>query len=275
MNKTTGAEGNRMNIYEQIRVVLHDKINKVVTASDVKNTLHELYGTNLDSIILSDYCYNRNNNGIAFKKHLFEYITRSSYKYLGENCLYTGLIYQKPKGFEREVVVGEWINGVKSLFEQPFNETHIEHQAEAISKEQIDKLYNEYNQIFRYEMNILNCKPTELRHLTGRIGEFICAIKTNGSLSRQTNQHGFDVVSKSKRISVKTTAQTDDKFISINQNMFDDFDDFFVVQYVNDDFKIIYYGPKEEVLKICRVYGSKYEVDITRLKNLLLVKNLM
>lgn len=260
-----------MNIYEQIKEVLHDKINKVVTPSDVKKTLHELYGTNLGSIILSDYCYNRNNNGIAFNKHLFEYITRSSYKYLGENCLYTGLIYQKPKGYEREVVVGEWINGLKSLYEQPFNDTHIEHQAEVISKEQIVKLYNEYNQILRYEMNILNCKPTELRHLTGRIGEFICAINTNGSLSRQTNQHGFDVVSKGRRISVKTTAQTDG-FITINQNTFVGFDDFFVIQYANDDFNIIYYGPKEEVLQISRVYGTKYEVDITRLKKLTISK---
>lgn len=251
-----------MTIYEKIKEVLHGKINKVVTPSDVKNTLHQLYGTNPDSIILSDYCYNRYNNGFAFNKHLFEYITRSSYKYLGENSLYTGLIFQKPKGYEREVIVGEWINGVKSLFEQP---------SEAISMEQIVKLYNEYNQILRYEMNILNCKPTELRHLTGRIGEFICAIKTNGSLSRQTNQHGFDVVSKGRRISVKTTAQIDG-FIPINQNTFENFDDFFVIQYANDDFKIIYYGPKEEVLKISRVYGSKYEVDITRLKKLTISK---
>lgn len=256
-----------MTIYEIIKEVLHDKINKVVTPSDVKNTLHELYGTNRDSIILSDYCYNRYNNGIAFNQHLFEYITRSSYKYLGENCLYTGLIFQKPKGYGREVIVGEWINGVKSLFEQPFNDTYIEHQTEAISKEQIVKLYNEYNQILRYEMNLLNCKPTELRHLTGRIGEFLCAIKTNGSLSRQTNQHGFDVISKGRKISVKTTAQTDG-FISINQNTFDDFDDFFVVQYANDDFNIIYCGPKEEVQKNSRVYGNKYEVDLTRLKKL-------
>lgn len=253
-----------MTIYEQIKEILHDKINKVVTLSDVKNTLHKLYGTNPDSIILSDYCYNRYNNGIAFNKHLFEYITRSTYKYVGENYLYTGLIFHKPNGYEREVVIGEWINGEKSLFEQPFDYTHLEHQAEAISKEQIVKLYIEYNQILRYEMNILNCKPTELRHLTGRIGEFICAINTNGSLSRQTNQHGYDVVSKGRRISVKTTAQTDG-FIPINQNTFDDFDDFFVIQYANDDFKIIYYGPKEEVQKISRVYGNKYEVDITRL----------
>ncbi|MGP7817387.1 DUF6998 domain-containing protein [Niallia sp. 01092] len=128
-------------------------------------------------------------------------------------------------------------------------------------------LYNEYNQILRYEMNVLNCKPTELRHLIGRIGEFICAIETGGSLSRQTNQHGFDVISNNRRISVKTTAQTNG-FISINQRTFDDFDDFFVVQYKDDDFKTIYFGPKEEVKKISRVSGSKYEVDINQLKKL-------
>ncbi len=116
-------------------------------------------------------------------------------------------------------------------------------------------------------MNILNCKPTELRHLIGRIGEFICALLTNGTLARQTNQHGFDVVSNGRRISVKTTAQLSG-FIPINQNTINDFDDFFVVQYVNDDFNIIYFGPKEEVKTISKVYGGKYEVSIGQLKKL-------
>lgn len=83
----------------------------------------------------------------------------------------------------------------------------------------------------------------------------------------KTNQHGFDVVSDGRRISVKTTAQSSG-FISINKNTFDDFDDFFVVQYVNDDFKVIFFGSKEEVQKISRIYGSQYEVEISLLKKL-------
>ncbi|CAN2251174.1 hypothetical protein STFR1_30014 [Bacillus vallismortis] len=106
-------------------------------------------------------------------------------------------------------------------------------------------------------MNILNCNPTELRHLIGRIGEFICALQTNGTLARQTNHDGFDVVSNSRRISVKTTAQLSG-FIPINQNTNNDF----------DDFNIIYFGPKEEVKTISKVYGGKYEVSIGQLKKL-------
>ncbi|RPK06493.1 hypothetical protein BSBH6_00116 [Bacillus subtilis] len=256
-----------MSIYDQIKSVLHHKIYELVTPQEVKKTLQEKYGTNPDSVILSDYCYNRYNKGISFNKHLFEYVNRSSYKYLGESSLYTGLIFRKSKGEDREVIVGEWVNGVKSLREESLANTQINDQAEIISKQQILNLFNEYNQILRYEMNILNCKPTELRHLIGRIGEFICAIQTNGSLARQTNQHGFDVVSCGRRISVKTTAQLNG-FISINKNTFDDFDDFFVVQYVNDDFKVIYFGPKEEVKTISKVYEGKYEVRLEQLKRL-------
>ncbi|AXC53027.1 DUF7225 domain-containing protein [Bacillus subtilis] len=256
-----------MTIYEQIKDALKNKINELVSPQEVKKTLQEKYGTNPDSIILSDYCYNRYNKGISFYKHLFEYMNRSSYKYLGENSLYTGLIFRKSKGEDKEVIVGEWVNGVKSLREASVTNNQINDQAEIISKEQLVNLYNEYNQILRYEMNVLNCKPTELRHLIGRIGEFICAIQTNGTLARQTNQHGFDVVSDGRRISVKTTAQSSG-FISINKNTFDDFDDFFVVQYVNDDFKVIFFGSKEEVQKISRIYGSQYEVEISLLKKL-------
>lgn len=146
------------------------------------------------------------------------------------------LFSEKSKGEDKEVIVGEWVNGVKSLREVPITNNQKHDQAEIISKEQLVNLYNEYKQILRYEMNVLNCKPTELRHLIGRIGEFICAIQTNGTLARQTNQHGFDVVSDGRRISVKTTAQSSG-FISINKNTFHDFDGFFVVQYVSDQRK--------------------------------------
>lgn len=258
-----------MKIYEQIKRVLDKKVNEIVSPSELRKALNELYDTNPESVILSDYCYNRVNNGISFNNHLFEYINRSSYKYLGENYAYTGLIFQKPKGYIREMVVGEWINGVKSLHSStsPSN-------TEDFSKDQIVNLYNEYNKILRYEMNILNCQPTELRHLIGRIGEFLCAIETNGHLSHQPNQHGFDVISNGRRISVKTTAQITG-FITINKNTFNDFDDLFVIQYINDDFNVLFYGAKELVKELCRTYEGKYELDIMRLKNLNLPKREM
>lgn len=265
LDKNTNS--NKMNIYEQIKEVLKEGINELVKPSILKKMLKDSYGTNPNSIILSDYCYNRYNKGIPFNKHLFEYINRSSYRYIGEKYPYTGLILHQPKGYKKEIVIGEWIDGKKLLHKKTSNETYIDNQNEIISKNQIINLYNEYNRILRYELNLLDCKPTEVRHLIGRIGEFICALETDGMLARQPNQHGFDVTSNGRRISVKTTAQLTG-FISINKNTFNNFDDFFVIQYINDNFKVVFYGAKEEVQKISRVYGTKYEVDILRLKKL-------
>lgn len=62
--------------------------------------------------------------------------------------------------------------------------------------------------------------PTELRHLTGRIGELYAALITNGRMATEVNQAGYDVVSSNgERISVKTTAKmTTSGHISFNTN---------------------------------------------------------
>lgn len=256
-----------MTIYEQIKELLADKVNQnqIVTTAQVKEELQRKFNTNPGSVILSDYCYNRYNKGILFQKHLFQYITKSTYKYIGENFAYTGLIFHKPQKQNGELIVGEWRNGVKVLYDKPININTTPESLNIISTSQIVKLYEDYNEILKYEMSLLGCKPTELRHLIGRIGEFLCAIVTMGSLSKQTNQHGFDVISNGKKISVKTTAQSTG-FITLNQNTFDAFDEIFVVQYSNDDFNTIYYGPKEPIQNIARKYENKYEVDINRIK---------
>jgi hypothetical protein len=49
--------------------------------------------------------------------------------------------------------------------------------------------------------------PTELRHLSGRLGELYAALITNGQMATDVNQQGYDVVGgNGERISVKTTA---------------------------------------------------------------------
>ena len=250
-----------MTIYQQIIELLKDRKGEIVTSIEVKNELKNKYGTNPSSILLSDFCYNRYNNGIEFNKFLFRYISRSTYEYLGEKDLFTGLIYHKPFKHKDENIVGEWRNGIKELYKKPLNDE----STEEISNDQILKLYEDYSDILRLELKILKCKPTELRHLIGRIGEFFCAIKTNGSLAKNTNQQGFDVISNNRRISVKTTAQNEG-FVTINQNTFQKFDDLFVVQYSNDDFNLIFYGPKEKILDIKRVYNTNYELDINKLR---------
>jgi len=117
---TTGLYLNSsMTIYEQIKEILKDKIGSIVSSSQVKGWLYVKYNINASSIILSDYCYNRINFGIKFNKHIFEYIDRDTYKYLGENYPFTGLIFSKPLGEDKELVVGEWKNGFKFLNEIP------------------------------------------------------------------------------------------------------------------------------------------------------------
>ncbi|MBU9711606.1 DUF7225 domain-containing protein [Evansella tamaricis] len=257
-----------MKIYEQIKKVMEGKEKTLTTSSELKKELNEKYGTNPSSIILSDYCYNRYNAGIKFDKHLFEYINRSTYKYLGESFPYTGLIFHKPKGSESEFVIGEWNEGVKQLYNEHSENSNPKAATSSLSFQQINNLFEEYSRILKYEISLLNCKPTEVRHLIGRIGEFYCAIKTKGTLAKEVNQHGFDVISNNRKISVKTTAQKSG-FITINKNTFDKFDDLFVLQYVNDNFEVLYYGPKEKILKVKRTYGSNFEVDLNTLKKLM------
>ncbi len=87
-------------------------IGTVFTTSEVKYMVNEKFGRNPGSVIPTDYCYNRYNNGIDLKKHLkiFEYTTEKNFKYLGTDYPYTGKIYHKPKsGYE--ICIGELVNG--------------------------------------------------------------------------------------------------------------------------------------------------------------------
>lgn len=104
-------------VYEQIKEYCDGKKGQVILTSATKQELNTKYGTNPESILLSDYCYNRINNGIAFDKHLFEFIGNGQYKVLGENYPYTGEIYHKSKELKEEYVVGKWTNGGFILFD--------------------------------------------------------------------------------------------------------------------------------------------------------------
>lgn len=102
-----------MTTYEQIREVMHGQNGVVVTSAFLKAEVKRKFGTNINSIIPSDFCYNRVNSGIRFSKdnRLFEYLGRSAYKYLGEKYPYTGKIYHKPQGSKTDIVVGSWVSG--------------------------------------------------------------------------------------------------------------------------------------------------------------------
>lgn len=102
-----------MTIYEQIRDAMQEKNGMIVTSGFIRAELKKKFGVNFASVIPSDFCYNRLNKGIHFKKddRLFEYLGRNSYKCLGEKYPYTGKIYQKPQGSKTDIVVGSWVNG--------------------------------------------------------------------------------------------------------------------------------------------------------------------
>ncbi len=87
-------------------------INSEFTRSEIVNLVVSKYGCNPTSVIPSDYCYNRLNNGINYEKylHLFEYTDTKKYRFLGLNYPYTGKIIHKPRG-GYEIVVGELKDG--------------------------------------------------------------------------------------------------------------------------------------------------------------------
>ncbi|MDZ7870718.1 MAG: hypothetical protein U5L02_16210 [Rheinheimera sp.] len=62
-----------------------------------------------------------------------------------------------------------------------------------LSLEKIRILYEEYLALICLETVEFGVKPTEVRHLIGRLGEFYCALKVDGTLAITANQHGFDV----------------------------------------------------------------------------------
>jgi hypothetical protein len=105
-----------MTIYEQIKELLKNEKGREISATEIKTRLKEKYGTNGSSIIPSDFCYNRCNDGIDFEKHIFEYLGLNSYRYLDENSPYTGKIYHKPIKQKEQIEIGEWIIGKKTLY---------------------------------------------------------------------------------------------------------------------------------------------------------------
>ena len=83
-------------------------IGYVATKSELHDFIQDSYNVASGSIIPSDYCYNRINNGISLTKPtLFEYLERGQYRCLGENYPYNGNIWHK------EQIIGSCVNGVR------------------------------------------------------------------------------------------------------------------------------------------------------------------
>ncbi|BBM03243.1 hypothetical protein [Microbulbifer sp. GL-2] len=86
----------------------------------------------------------------------------------------------------------------------------------------------------------MGLKPTELRHLVGRIGELYAALITNGQMATEVNQHGYDVVSASgERVSVKTTAKMGASgYVSFNPNTLNQVDRVIILRINTDEMQI-------------------------------------
>jgi len=139
-----------------------------------------------------------------------------------------------------------------------------------ITSDQIKILYEKYLELIHLEVLEFGVKPTEVRHLIGRLGEFYSALKVNGTLAHTPNQHGFDVVSESgRRISVKTTAQITG-FVPISASTLDKVDDIIILQYINGGLQEVYYGEISKAVEAARFYekNGKYELDISKARKL-------
>jgi hypothetical protein len=88
---------------------------KQLSRGQIVDAVNLKFGRTKGSIIPSDYCYNRINNGIPLSKPaLFVHVERSQYKIFGENYPYNGDILHKPMG-SKEIVVGQCINGKRVI----------------------------------------------------------------------------------------------------------------------------------------------------------------
>jgi hypothetical protein len=143
-----------------------------------------------------------------------------------------------------------------------------------ITADRMQHLYEQYLELVRLETEEFGVKPTEVRHLIGRLGEFYCALQVNGALAHEANQHGFDVMCQGRRISVKTTAQATG-FVQIGKSTLSHVDDLMLIQYSKGQLSIVYYGPIGPAIEACRYYdySGKHELDISKARKLMMAKD--
>lgn len=111
--------------------------------------------------------------------------------------------------------------------------------------------------------------PTELRHLSGRIGELYAALITNGQMATNVNQCGYDVVSNlGEKVSVKTTAMMGNTgHISFNPNTLDEVDRIVVLRINTEEMQIetLLNEPKEKAKKLMSSSKGKLSISLSKL----------
>lgn len=107
---TSVSKGHRDSDIENAYRKVLDKltIGHIYQCSDIESLVNSVYH-NKSSILPSDYCYNRINKNLVVdferRMHVFYYLKKDSYKYIGENASFTGDIIHK------HICVGRWENG--------------------------------------------------------------------------------------------------------------------------------------------------------------------
>ena len=118
-----GAKGGceKMTIDEQMSAIVNELLNEfgegyVISRGELISLMVEHFQTASGSVMPSDYCYNRINNGITLvKPALFEFLGGGKYRCLGEHYCYNGPIIHRPKGSADDIVVGQCIDGDRIL----------------------------------------------------------------------------------------------------------------------------------------------------------------
>lgn len=107
-----------MKIDNQIAEVINNYIRyngktSIMDKNQLYSLVSEKYKIKKNSFLPADFCYNRMNVGIDFKKHihLFEMIEEGKYLVLGEGYPYSGLVYYRKRGETEVHVAGKWLNG--------------------------------------------------------------------------------------------------------------------------------------------------------------------
>ncbi|HAS6350087.1 TPA: HNH endonuclease [Vibrio parahaemolyticus] len=115
-----------MAILEQVEELLAKSGQEFFSSTEIKNLMAETYGTNPNSVLPPDYCYNRTNNGIdksgMLKQKFLIRIESGQYRYVGFDYKFNGYVYQKPHGSKVETIVGFWKDGIYSEVRQPEND---------------------------------------------------------------------------------------------------------------------------------------------------------
>ena len=139
-----------------------------------------------------------------------------------------------------------------------------------LNQERLLQLRNQYLSLVQLEVEEFGVKPTEVRHLIGRLGEFECALLVGGTLSHIANQHGFDVVAANgRKISVKATGQKSG-FVAITKSTLHHADDLMVIQYQNARLEVLYYGCINKAAEAARFYAPSgaYELELSKARQL-------